>query len=100
MRWDRRLLVVADANLHLGAVHLANLLKRYDGRVEPALAAYNAGGTPVRRWLRYPNSDDPVQFVAQVPYPETQGYLRTVIRNRALYKALYPPTESQVAGTP
>jgi soluble lytic murein transglycosylase len=100
VRWDRRLLVVADANLHLGAVHLASLLKRYDGRVELALAAYNAGGTRVRRWLRYPNSDDPVQFVAQVPYPETQGYLRTVIRNHALYKALYPPAESQVAGTP
>ncbi|UCD23631.1 MAG: transglycosylase SLT domain-containing protein [Gemmatimonadota bacterium] len=100
MGWDRRLLVVADANLHLGAVHLASLLERYDGRVELALAAYNAGGTPVRRWLRYPNSDDPVQFVAQVPYPETQGYLRTVIRNRALYKALYPPAELQAAGTP
>jgi len=100
MEWDPRLLVVADANLHLGAVHLASLLERYDGRVEPALAAYNAGGTPVRRWLRYPNSDDPVQFVEQVPYPETQGYLRTVIRNRALYRALYPPLETPVAGTP
>jgi len=100
MEWDQRLLVVADANLHLGAVHLANLLERYDGRVEPALAAYNAGATPVRRWLRYPNSGDPVQFVAQVPYPETQGYLRTVIRNRALYRALYPPSATQASGTP
>jgi soluble lytic murein transglycosylase len=97
--WDRRMLVVADANLHLGAVHFASLLKRY-GAVEPALAAYNAGGTPVRRWLRNPESDDPVQFITQVTYPETRGYLRTVTRNRALYRALYPPDRTVVDGTP
>ncbi|UCG86301.1 MAG: transglycosylase SLT domain-containing protein [Gemmatimonadota bacterium] len=100
IRWDRRLLTVADANLHLGAVHFANLLERYGGAVEPALAAYNAGGTPVRRWLRNPGSDDAVRFVAQVSYPETQGYLRTVTRNHALYQALYPPQEVTVNGTP
>jgi tetratricopeptide (TPR) repeat protein len=100
IEWDRRLLTVADANLHLGAVHFSNLLKRYEGAVEPALAAYNAGATPVRRWLRNPDSDDPVRFVAQVSYPETQGYLRTVTRNRDLYQALYPSQEVGVNGTP
>jgi len=100
IEWDRRLLVVADANLHLGAVHFSNLLERYGGAVEPALAAYNAGATPVRRWLRNPDSDDPVRFIAQISYPETQGYLRTVTRNHALYRALYPSQEVTVNGTP
>lgn len=100
LEWDHRWLVVPDANLHLGAVHFANLLKRYNGDVVAALAAYNAGATPVRRWLRYPGARDPIEFVERVPYPETQGYLRTVIRNRSLYRALYPPRESAVAGNP
>ncbi|MEJ2237709.1 MAG: hypothetical protein P8X82_05385, partial [Gemmatimonadales bacterium] len=82
------------------ATHFANLLRRYGGDVVPALAAYNAGGTPVRRWLRVPEARDPIQFVELVPYPETQGYLRTVIRNRALYRALYPPQESATTGNP
>ncbi len=100
LEWDRRWLVVPDANLHLGATHFANLLRRYDGDIVPALAAYNAGATPVRRWLRDPEARDPIQFVERVPYPETQGYLRTVIRNRALYRALYPPRDSSLAGNP
>jgi soluble lytic murein transglycosylase len=98
VEWDRSLLHVADANLHLGASHFAGLLKRYDGAVIPALAAYNAGGTAVRRWLRFPEARDRALFVERVPYRETRGYLRTVLRNRALYRALYPHSEE--ADTP
>jgi soluble lytic murein transglycosylase len=98
--WDRALLTVADANLHLGATHLAGLLKHYDNRVVPALAAYNAGGTPVRRWLRSFGGDDMVRFIERVPYLETRGYLRTVLRNRALYRALYPETPEDTLDTP
>ena len=90
VEWDQRLLLVADANLHLGVAHFAALLRTYKGDIAPALAAYNAGGTPVRRWLRVPGSDNPVRFVEAVTYSETRGYLKTVIRNSELYRALYP----------
>jgi soluble lytic murein transglycosylase len=90
--WDPRYLESAAANLHLGATHLAALLRQYDGRVVPALAAYNAGGRPVSRWLRYPEASDPVHFVERIPYVETRGYLRSVLRNRELYRGLYPPS--------
>lgn len=90
VRWDERLLRVAEVNLHLGTRHLATLLERYDGAVVPALAAYNAGARPVTRWLRYPEAADSVQFVERIPYVETRGYVRAVLRNRVLYRALYP----------
>jgi soluble lytic murein transglycosylase len=89
--WDVRYLESAEANLHLGATHLAGLLRQYDGQVVPALAAYNAGGRPVSRWLRYPEADDPVRFVERIPYEETRGYVRSVLRNRELYRQIYPP---------
>jgi len=92
--WDRRYLTSAEMNLHLGTSHLAALLRTYDGDVIPALAAYNAGGRPVARWLRYPEAKDPVRFVERIPYVETRGYLRTVLRNWSLYRGLYPPTPS------
>lgn len=94
--WHDRLLGVADANLHLGAAHLASLVRRFRGNEVLALAAYNAGGRPVDQWRRrWAGITDRVQFVDHIPYPETRGYVRTVVRNRALYRALYPPSGEQ-----
>jgi soluble lytic murein transglycosylase len=81
-------ITVPDLNLHLGAAHLAELLRRF-GRLETAIAAYNAGGSPVRRWLERDGADDPDQFIELIPYPETRGYVRSVMRNRELYRILY-----------
>lgn len=83
-------LVVPDLNLHLGAAHFAHLVRHFDGRLDAAIAAYNAGATPVRRWLGRPGMGDPDAFVELIPYRETRGYLRAVQRNRWLYAALYP----------
>ncbi|MDP3910947.1 MAG: transglycosylase SLT domain-containing protein, partial [Gemmatimonadales bacterium] len=80
-------ITVPDLNLHLGAAHLANLLRRLPR--EAAIAAYNAGGTPVRRWLRQPDAADPDRFIELISYPETRGYVRSVLRNRELYRAMY-----------
>jgi soluble lytic murein transglycosylase len=83
-------ITVPDLNLHLGAAHLAELLKRF-GRVDAAIAAYNAGPSPVRRWLERTGAADPDRFIELIPYPETRGYVRSLLRNRELYRALYEP---------
>lgn len=87
--WDRALLFQPDVNVQLGAIHFAGLLRRYD-HVEYALAAYNAGGSRVARWLTKPGAADPEIFVERIPFVETRDYVRIVLRNRALYRALYP----------
>ncbi len=89
--WDNAFLGIADANVHLGAAHLAQVLRQYDGEVVPALAAYNAGGSRMRRWSRYPEAraGDWFRFIERIPFPETRGYIQTLLRNRELYKALY-----------
>jgi soluble lytic murein transglycosylase len=91
--WDNTFLGVADANVHMGAAYLAAMLRQYDGELVPALAAYNAGGSRVRRWLRYPEAGDWPLFIERIPFPETRGYVQTLLRNRAVYSALYsePP---------
>jgi peptidoglycan lytic transglycosylase len=88
--WQERLLTVPGANVHVGAAHLAMLLRRYRGHVARALAAYNAGGRPVARWVRNPGASDAFWFVEEITYPETRGYVRAVMRYRAVYEALYP----------
>ena len=82
-------ITVPDLNLHLGAAHLQELLQRFPGRVDAAVASYNAGTAPVIRWLARPGADDPDQFIEAIPYQETRGYVRSVLRNRELYRALY-----------
>ena len=82
-------ITVPDLNLHLGAAHVAELQRRFPGRIEAAVAAYNAGARPVTRWLRQPGGDDPDQFIELIGYPETRGYVRSVFRNRDIYRALY-----------
>jgi soluble lytic murein transglycosylase len=88
--WNSTFLGVADANVHLGAAHLAQMLRQYD-EVVLALAAYNAGGSRVRRWMRYPEAraGDWFSFTERIPFPETRGYVQTLLRNRELYRALY-----------
>jgi soluble lytic murein transglycosylase len=82
-------ITVPDLNLHLGAAHLQELLERFGGRVEAAAAAYNAGAAPVMRWLARPGAGDADEFIELIPYQETRGYVRAVLRNRDLYRALY-----------
>jgi soluble lytic murein transglycosylase len=89
--WADDWLVVPDANMHLGCRHLGGLLKRYRGDVPAALAAYNAGARPADRWRRRAKGVTGAGFVERISYPETQLYVRAVLRNRLLYRWLYPP---------
>jgi soluble lytic murein transglycosylase len=75
-------------SVEFGSWFMSQFLTTYQGRVFPALIAYNAGGGNVARWLqRY--GDDPDLLVEQIPYTETQTYLRIVYDNYWHYQALY-----------
>ncbi|AHG88591.1 Lytic transglycosylase catalytic [Gemmatirosa kalamazoonensis] len=86
--WAPALLRQPDVSVALGTRHLASSLAAYPD-VAYALAAYNAGGTPVARWRRRAGTADPELFVERIPYDETRDYVRIVSRNRAFYSALY-----------
>ncbi len=86
--WTDEYLVVPDANLHIGVGHFADLHRRSD-HIVFTLAAYNAGGGNLARWRRRGGMDDSRTFVERIPFPETKGYVKSVLRNRYLYRALY-----------
>jgi len=82
-------LMDASVNLRIGARYLSELLDRYDGSTALALAAYNAGMGAVGRWLDE-RGDLPVdEFVEEIPYDETRGYVKRVLRSYAAYHLLY-----------
>lgn len=92
--WDPVLLYQPDVNLDFGIEHLADALGRLHWP-ERALAAYNAGLDRVSRWQSIRGTDqDPEIFVERIPFTETRDYVRKVLKNVAMYHALYPKAGS------
>ena len=93
-------LKTAEVNVHLGTMYLAELMDRYDGVIPLVLSAYNAGPTRANRWRRFPEAEDPHRFTERIPFVETRGYVKNVVRNRALYRWLYGPQGRRATGWP
>jgi soluble lytic murein transglycosylase len=88
--FDARRLLDPSVNLELGTANLRLVLDRFGGQIEYALAAYNAGDTPIRQWLASNDYKDVPEFVESIPYTETREYVQAILRNRDMYRALYP----------
>jgi soluble lytic murein transglycosylase len=78
-----------SVNLRLGTANLRQVLDRYNGTPEYALAAYNAGDVPIRNWMAENNYKDIAEFVESIPYTETREYVQSILRNREMYRQLY-----------
>jgi len=76
-----------QTNILLGANHMNGLLARFKD-LPRALAAYNAGGAPVTRWSPERISDM-AEWIENIPYHETRGYVKAVLRNAEVYRSLY-----------
>jgi soluble lytic murein transglycosylase len=71
-----------DLNVRYGTWLLDYLLKRYDGDLTTALAAYHAGPTNVDAWRSNGSG---------IAFPETQAYVDEVLRVRQIYEQAYGP---------
>ena len=80
-------------NTQLGVAYLEQLLKRYDGDVILATAAYNAGPGRVNGWIKTfgdPRSHevDPIDWIESLPVYETRNYIQRVLEASKVYQAL------------
>ncbi len=76
-------------SLNMGAYILSEELRRYDGDVFRALAAYNAGPGNSSFWWKLAEGD-PDLFVELISFRETQHYVRTITVQANHYRRLYP----------
>lgn len=80
-------------NVRVGIKFFNRLLKRYQGEVELALAAYNAGPQRIQEWRkRYP-VENRLLFLDLLPIRETRDYVSSIIRNYYWYLNLYAASE-------
>jgi len=77
-----------EVNIAMGSFYLNSLLNRYDGSVELALAAYNAGLGNVNRWLANPDYSQDGKTLDVIPFPETYNYLQRVARFQRIYSVI------------
>jgi len=76
-------------NLELGTRYFKEMVDKYNGQFEYALAAYNAGTDRVGDWLGQGHYRDPQEFVESIPFTETREYVQAILRNANMYRQLY-----------
>ncbi|MBI5508026.1 MAG: tetratricopeptide repeat protein [Deltaproteobacteria bacterium] len=76
-------------NVRFGAWYLAQLMAKFEGNPVLTVSAYNAGPRAVTEWVKTGGGVLTDEFVEEIPFKETRGYVRHVIGNLAVYSALY-----------
>lgn len=87
-----RLTTDIDYSAKLGALHLHDLLRQYDGSYILAAVGYNAGPHRVKQWIRTygdprTNAIDPIDWLESIPFSETRNYVQRVMENIQVYRA-------------
>jgi soluble lytic murein transglycosylase len=86
--------------LELGTVYLREMIDRFGGKIERAVAAYNAGPHRVAVWNQARPGMKAEEFVDSIPFSETRLYVMTVLAAQEQYRRIYSlPASPSAAGT-
>ncbi|CAN5793178.1 tetratricopeptide repeat protein [soil metagenome] len=77
-----------ELNIRLGTYYFARLIQQFGGTYY-ALASYNAGENRVVRWKAERPGLDEDEFIDDIPFPETQNYVKRILGTAEDYRLLY-----------
>jgi soluble lytic murein transglycosylase len=86
--FSTRVLTNPETNVRLGTTYFADLLEDL-GDPAFALAAYNAGPHRVTRWQAERRGLALDEFIDDIPFPETQNYVKRILGTADDYRILY-----------
>jgi soluble lytic murein transglycosylase len=78
----------AETNLRMGTLYFSRLIEQF-GSVHLALAAYNAGENRIVRWVAERPGLERDEFIDDIPFPETQTYVKKILGTAEDYRVLY-----------
>jgi len=81
-------LFVPQVNIDLGSFYLGELRRRFAGQLSASIASYNAGPNAVAKWVQDSKRPDD-EWVEEIPYDQTRGYVKRVLRSMYAYRVLY-----------
>lgn len=76
-------------NIQLGTSYYSYLLSYYQGNTALALTAYNAGIGNVDSWIKEGIIKQDGSDIENIPYKETNNYVRKILRDYQIYLKLY-----------
>lgn len=77
-----------DININLGTKYISMLIQKYNN-TNLALAAYNAGSGNVDGWIEKGTLKSDGSDIENVPFTETNNYVRKILRDYEIYKNIY-----------
>ncbi len=77
-----------ELNIKLGTYYFSRLIQQFGGTYY-ALASYNAGENRVVRWKAERPGLDEDEFIDDIPFPETQNYVKRILGTAEDYRLLY-----------
>jgi soluble lytic murein transglycosylase len=96
-RFSPSMLQRPETNVQLGTAYYSDLVRRF-GDDHLALASYNAGEHRVVRWIAERPGLDRDEFIDDIPFPETQNYVKRILGMAEDYRRLYGGTSSPKRG--
>ena len=87
--YSREMLYKPETNLKLGLNYFNTLLDYYNQNYVLAFAAYNAGMGNVQKWIEDGIIQEDGSDVENIPFKETNMYVRKIIKTYELYKKIY-----------
>ncbi len=76
-------------NIEYGVTYLKKLYELFPNNTVAVLASYNAGEEAVARWIKHGDFNDIEEFIEEIPYTQTNQYVKKVLRFYWLTKRLY-----------
>jgi len=73
-------------NIRLGTAYLGELMKKFNGNIVLATAAYNAGPYRVKGWRPTHQVIDGDVWIETIPYNETRNYVQNIMTYQAIYR--------------
>lgn len=98
-RFTTSMLTNGETNIRLGTLYFKRLVTQFGG-VYYALASYNAGENRVVRWKAERPGMDEDEFIDDIPFPETQNYVKRILGSAEDYRRLYGEGEGEPRPTP
>jgi soluble lytic murein transglycosylase len=77
-----------EVNIQLGTAYFSELVRRF-GSVHCALVGYNAGENRVVAWSVDRAGLERDEYIDDIPFPETQGYVKKILGTAEDYRRLY-----------
>ena len=93
-RFSTSMLTNPELNIRLGTLYFSRLVQQFGG-LYYALASYNAGENRVVRWKSERPGLDEDEFIDDIPFPETQNYVKRILGTAEDYRRLYGESGGQ-----